>query len=62
MLFNTFLHIINASHLILCRAGGRDGSRGGSTHERIAWKSTGDIRDFCAVNRTRDPGILNRVT
>lgn len=57
MLFNTFLHIINALHLILCRAGGGNGSRGGSTHERKAWESTGDIRDVCAVNRTRDPGI-----
>lgn len=56
-LFNTFLHIINASHLILSRTGGGDGSRGGSTHERIAWEITGDIRDFCTVNRTHDPGI-----
>ena len=25
--------------------------------ERIAWESTGYIRDFCAVNRTCDIGI-----
>lgn len=57
MLFNTFLHIIHTLHLILCGAGGGDGCREGSTHEGIAWESTGDIRDFCAVNRTRDIGI-----
>ena len=62
MLFNTFLHIINALHLIICRAGGGDGSRVGSTHERKAWKAqvTLEISVLSTEHVTQE--YLNRVT
>lgn len=49
--FDIFLHITHALHLILCRAGGGDGGRGESAHERIARESAGDIRDLCGVSK-----------
>lgn len=62
MLFNTFLHIINALHLILCRAGGGNGSRGGVLMREKPGKAQVTLEMSVLSTEHVTQEYLNRVT